>query len=93
MNGECGAVNGERGAAVAERARGAGKMRAMDRRTRALIAIVGMGLWLGYMVVGLSVINTLLPTQHGEGPEGAAAFMGLIGGVVGIGLVMWAASD
>ncbi len=50
-------------------------------------------LWLGYMVVGLSVINAALPTVGGEGPEGTAAFIGLVLGVVAIGLVMWAASD
>lgn len=65
----------------------------MDRSKRTVLAVASTVLWLGYMVVGLAVINTLMPTEHGAGPEGAAAFMGLIGGVVVIGLIMWAASD
>ncbi len=65
----------------------------MDRGKRAVLAIAGTVLWLGYMAVGLTVINTLMPTHGGEGPEGTAAFVGLIGGVVAIGLIMWAASD
>ena len=65
----------------------------MDRSKRTVLAVASTVLWLGYMGVGLSVINTLIPTQHGAGPEGAAAFVGLVGGVVVIGLIMWAASD
>ncbi len=65
----------------------------MDRGKRTLLAVGATVAWLGYMVVGLSVINALMPSHGGEGPEGAAAFMGLIGGVVVIGLVMWAVSD
>ena len=65
----------------------------MDRGRRTILAVVAATLWLGYMAVGLRVIDALLPTHGGEGPEGAAAFMGLIGGVVVIGLIMWAASD
>ncbi|MBA2633006.1 MAG: hypothetical protein H0U86_08425 [Chloroflexi bacterium] len=64
-----------------------------DRNRRGIIAAVAFVLWLGYMVVGLSVINAALPTVGGEGPEGTAAFIGLVLGVVAIGLVMWAASD
>ncbi len=50
-------------------------------------------LWLGYMAVGLAVIDTLAPTAGGEGPEGVAAFVGLVSGVLTVGLIMWAASD
>ena len=50
-------------------------------------------LWLGYMVVGLAVINALFPTVEGEGPAGAAAFLGLISGFFVTGFIMWAASD
>ncbi|MCA1588445.1 MAG: hypothetical protein LC744_07280 [Chloroflexi bacterium] len=58
-----------------------------------MIAGIATVLWLGYMVIGLAVINTLMPTVGGEGPEGAAAFLGLIGGVFTIGFIMWWASD
>jgi hypothetical protein len=58
-----------------------------------MIAAVSTILWLGYMVVGLTVINTIWPTVGGEGPEGTAAFVGLVWGVVTVGLVMWAVSD
>jgi hypothetical protein len=64
-----------------------------NRSKRAIIAGVVTALWLGYMVVGLAVINTLAPTVGGEGPEGTAAFFGLIWGVAAVGLIMWAASD
>ncbi|MGH2455971.1 MAG: hypothetical protein ACRDHD_06920 [Candidatus Limnocylindria bacterium] len=64
-----------------------------DRTRRTIIASVGTVLWLGYMVVGLAVIDHYLPTVRGEGPEGLAAFVGLIWGVVTAGLIMWAASD
>jgi hypothetical protein len=64
-----------------------------NRRTRVILATVGTVLWLGYMVVGLWLINTYLPTERGEGPAGLAAFIGLIAGVVDTGLIMWAASD
>lgn len=64
-----------------------------DRSKRSIIAGVALVLWLGYMAVGLAVIDTLLPTVGGEGPEGTAAFVGLVSGVFTIGLVMWAASD
>lgn len=65
----------------------------MDRGRRGVIALVATLLWLGYMTVGLQLINTIIPTQGGAGPEGAAAFVGLIVGVVVIGVIMWAASD
>ncbi len=65
----------------------------MDRRTRSVLAVTATVLWLGYMAIGLRVINTVLPTEGGAGPEGAAAFLGLIGGVIVIGLIMWAASE
>ena len=65
----------------------------MDRGKRAAIAGAATLLWLGYMAVGLGLINTLMPTHGGAGPEGAAAFVGLVSGVVVCGLIMWAASD
>ncbi|MBA2264908.1 MAG: hypothetical protein H0W17_00825 [Chloroflexi bacterium] len=64
-----------------------------DRSKRGIIAAVATILWLGYMAVGLAVIDTLAPTIGGEGPEGTAAFVGLVFGVLTVGLVMWAASD
>lgn len=63
------------------------------RSTRAIIASISAIAWLGYMVVGLQLINAIAPTERGAGPEGAAAFLGLISGVVACGVVMWAASD
>ena len=65
----------------------------MDRSKRSVLAVAATVLWLGYMGIGLAVINTLMPTHDGAGPEGAAAFLGLVGGVVVIGMIMWAASD
>lgn len=64
-----------------------------NRNRRVIIASVATILWLGYMVVGLIVIDTLVPTVRGAGPEGLAAFIGLIGGVVAAGFIMWAVSD
>ena len=64
-----------------------------DRSRRVAIAAVATVLWLGYMMVGLAVIDAALPTVGGEGPEGTAAFVGLVFGVVTVGLIMWAASD
>jgi len=58
-----------------------------------MIAAVATILWLGYMAVGLTMIDTFMPTVGGEGPEGLAAFIGLVTGVVTVGLIMWAASD
>jgi hypothetical protein len=65
----------------------------MNRTQKSIIAGIASVLWLGYMSVGLALINTYIPTVRGAGPEGLAAFVGLIGGVVAAGLVMWAASD
>lgn len=64
-----------------------------NRNRRALIAAIATAVWLAYMIIGLIVINTVMPTVGGEGPEGAAAFIGLVGGVFTIGLIMWWASD
>ncbi len=64
-----------------------------DRTRRSIIAAVATVLWLGYMMIGLPLINAAMPTVGGEGPEGTAAFIGLVTGVVAVGLVMWAASD
>jgi hypothetical protein len=64
-----------------------------NRRRRVVIASIGTVLFLGYMVIGLTVIDNVLPTVRGEGPEGLAAFVGLIWGVVTCGLIMWAAQD
>lgn len=64
-----------------------------DRNRRWIIAAVATVAWLGYMVVGLPVINATLPTVGGEGPEGTAAFVGLVSGVFTVGFIMWAASD
>ncbi len=64
-----------------------------DRGRRATIATIATVLWLGYMVVGLALINHFAPTVGGSGPDGAAAFVGLVGGVIVVGLIMWAASD
>ena len=64
-----------------------------DRNRRTVIAAVTFVLWLAYMMVGLGVIDAALPTVGGEGPEGTAAFVGLVWGVFAIGLIMWAASD
>lgn len=64
-----------------------------NRSTRGIIATVTLVLWLVYMGVGLAFIDSLAPTVGGEGPEGTAAFVGLVWGVVAVGLIMWAASD
>jgi hypothetical protein len=63
------------------------------RSVRVVIAVVSSALWLGYMVIGLAVINTLFPTVEGQGPAGTAAFIGLISGFFVTGIIMWAASD
>jgi hypothetical protein len=65
----------------------------VTRRTKAIIAAVLSVGWLLYMIVGLEVINLIAPTRLGAGPEGAAAFIGLVSGVFVTGFVMWAASD
>ena len=64
-----------------------------DRGRRGIIAAVATVLWLGYMMIGLPVLNTAMPTVGGEGPEGTAAFVGLVTGVFTVGLIMWVASD
>jgi hypothetical protein len=64
-----------------------------NRSRRGVIAVIVTVLWLGYMTVGLGVINAALPTVGGEGPEGTAAFIGLVWGVFAVGFVMWAVSD
>jgi hypothetical protein len=65
----------------------------MTRSRKYVIAAVASALWLGYMVVGLALINYFLPTVEGQGPAGAAAFVGLLTGFFVCGIVMWAASD
>jgi type II secretory pathway component PulF len=64
-----------------------------QRSRRVIIAAVATVLWLGYMLIVLPLINTIFPTVGGEGPEGTAAFVGLVTGVIAIGIFMWAASD
>lgn len=64
-----------------------------NRNRRAIIAAVVSVLWLAYMAIGLAAINAAIPTVGGEGPEGAAAFVGLVWGFFSIALIMWAASD
>jgi hypothetical protein len=65
----------------------------ITRRTKAIIAAVLSIGWLLYMVVGLQIINVIAPIRLGSGPEGTAAFIGLVAGVFVAGFVMWAASD
>jgi len=64
-----------------------------QRSRRVVIAAIATVLWLGYMLIVLPLINAILPTVGGEGPEGTAAFVGLVTGVITIGIFMWAASD
>jgi hypothetical protein len=64
-----------------------------NRTRRVVIASIGTVLWLAYMWPGLAIIDYLAPTVRGAGPEGLAAFVGLVWGVVTCGLIMWAASD
>jgi len=65
----------------------------VTRRTKAIIATVLSVGWLLYMMIGLQVINLIAPVHLGSGPEGTAAFIGLVAGVFVAGFVMWAASD
>ena len=65
----------------------------MNRQRRFVIAAVATGLWLVYMFVGLALINAFFPTVAGEGPEGTAAFIGLISGFFVTGIIMWSFSD
>ena len=64
-----------------------------DRSRRSVIAAIATVAWLVYMAIGLPILNANLPTVGGEGPEGTAAFIGLVTGVFTVGLIMWAASD
>jgi type II secretory pathway component PulF len=64
-----------------------------DRSRRVVIAAVATVLWLAYMMIGLPLLNSMFPTVGGEGPEGTAAFIGLVAGVITLGIFMWAASD
>ena len=41
-----------------------------DRGKKAVIATIATVLWLGYMVIGLWLLNTYAPTTGGEGPDG-----------------------
>jgi hypothetical protein len=63
------------------------------RSRRVILAVVTSALWLGYMVIGLAVINTLFPTIEGQGPAGTAAFIGLLSGFFVTAIIMWAISD
>jgi hypothetical protein len=64
-----------------------------DRGRRWVIAGIFSAAWLAYMMIGLPILNAALPTVGGEGPEGTAAFIGLVWGVIAVGAFMWAASD
>jgi hypothetical protein len=64
-----------------------------ERTRRTILAVIGTVLWLGYTFVGLAVIDRIAPTVNGNGPEGTAAFVSLVAGVVVAGLIMWAASE
>ena len=64
-----------------------------DRSRRVVIAAVATVLWLAYMMIGLPLLNAIFPTVGGEGPEGTAAFIGLVAGIITVGIFMWAASD
>lgn len=63
------------------------------RSRKVILAAVLSALWLGYMVVGLAVIDAVFPTIEGEGPAGAAALVGLLSGFFVTGFIMWAASE
>ena len=64
-----------------------------DRSRRIVIAAIATVLWLAYMMIGLPILNAVYPTVGGEGPEGTAAFFGLVAGIIVVGIFMWAASD
>ena len=64
-----------------------------NRARRGVIAAIVTLLWLAYMVIGLQLIARLAPTVNGNGPDGLAAFIGLVSGVVASGFIMWAASE
>lgn len=63
------------------------------RSRKVVLAAVLSALWLGYMVIGLAVIDVVFPTIEGKGPHGAAAFVGLLSGFFVTGFIMWAASE
>ncbi len=69
------------------------RMTRWPRSRRVILAVVSSALWLGYMVIGLWLINELFPTVEGQGPAGTAAFIGLLSGFFLTGIIMWAASD
>jgi hypothetical protein len=63
-------------------------------RSRRIVIAAVLGIpWLLYMTIGLAAINAAAPTVGGEGPEGTAAFVGLVWGFFAIAAIMWAASD
>jgi hypothetical protein len=64
-----------------------------DRNRRAIIAGIVTVLWLVYMIVFFPILVSVFPTVEGQGPEGTAAFIGLMAGVFVVGFIMWAASD
>jgi len=64
-----------------------------NRTRRGVIAAIVTLLWLGFMVVGLQLIASVAPTVNGNGPDGLAAFIGLVSGLVATGFIMWAASE
>ena len=64
-----------------------------ERTRRTVIAAIATIAWLVYMAVGLAAIDHFAPTVEGNGPAGLAAFVGLIGGMVTVGIIMWAASE
>lgn len=66
---------------------------AINRGRRGVIAAVATVLWLGYMAIGLALIQHFAPNVNGNGPEGLAAFVGLVTGVITVGIIQWAVSD
>jgi hypothetical protein len=64
-----------------------------NRSRRTIIAAIVTIPWILYMAIGLAVIDAVAPTVGGEGPEGTAAFIGLVWGFFAMALIMWAASD
>ncbi len=64
-----------------------------NRGRRGVIAAVATVLWLAYMAIGLALIQHFAPNVNGNGPEGLAAFVGLVSGVVTVGIIQWAVSD
>ncbi len=64
-----------------------------NRGRRGVIAAVATGMWLAYMAIGLALIQHFAPNVNGNGPEGLAAFVGLVTGVITVGIIQWAVSD